>query len=315
MAVETVKAEQVVAAAIGLLERDTTLAQTIWPNPVGDFAGAKNDTITIKLPSYSKARKRLLRSGDARTKDSLYERTVDMKITTDLYSDVPISDEELTLDIADFNLQVTLPVLGGIVRGIDDEVVDLLEGADYQTTLAFDVDKPFGSLLDARAALNDARVPQEGRSFVVGTNVERALLESEKLNPAAVAPSSQALSEATIGRIAGFNIVTNSALDPDVAVAYHRTAFALQTRAPIVPAGAPWGATLAAKGFAIRAVRVFDPNNVEDRFIVDSWCGTNIVKDAGAFDLNGKFEPSVEPDSSGNDEMFVRAVKLEISGS
>src|SRR5690606_35125872 len=121
------------------------------------------------------------------------------------------------------------------------------------------------------------------------------------------------LQEAMLPRVAGFTIVPSNALDPDVAIAFHRTAFVLSSRAPIVPAGAPWGAVQSAGGFAVRTVRVFDPDEVEDRFIADAWAGTNIVRDHGTFDANGKFVPSAEPDlAGGTDLKFVRAVKLAL---
>jgi hypothetical protein len=40
----------------------------------------------------------------------LYERKVDLTLDTDVYLDVPITDEVLTLDIADFGAQVLNPV-------------------------------------------------------------------------------------------------------------------------------------------------------------------------------------------------------------
>jgi len=316
MTVETIKAEQVVNAALGILQREVVLPSLVWRDAGGDFRGAKDDTISIRLPAYVNSRKRDLRSGTSRTKDSLHQRKVDVTLTTDLYNDIPITDEELTLDIASFGEDVMNPVLAAIVRGYEDEVAALMQGATYAVELDFDANDPHKSLVAARRALNDANVPASGRGFVCGSGIEEALLASDQNRDVSQSGSTSALTEAMIGRRAGFTIVSCNALEPYEAYAFHRTAYVLSSRAPMVPAGAPWGATQSAGGFAIRTVRVFDPDQVEDRFIADAWCGTNIVQDHGEIDENGKFVPSVEPDlETGEDLVFVRAVKLEMNPS
>src|SRR5690606_16575979 len=286
--VTTIKPEVVVSAALGILSREVVLPALVWRDAAGDFAGAKNDTISIRLPAYVAARSRALRGGGARTKDNLHQRKVDVTLTTDLYNDIPVTDEEMTLDIVDFGREVINPVLGAIVRGYEDLVATLMADASYEVELDFDVDDPHASLVDAGLALDDANVPKQGRGFVAGSNIAGAMLKSDTFRrfDSAGAAGSNALQGAMLPRVAGFTIVPSNALDPDVAIAFHRTAFVLSSRAPIVPAGAPWGAVQSAGGFAVRTVRVFDPDEVEDRFIADAWAGTNIVRDHGTFDAN-----------------------------
>lgn len=315
MANEFIKAEVVVNAALGILEREVVLPSLVWRDAVSDFKGAKNDTVSIRLPAYVNSRKRALRGGAARTRDNLHQRKVDVTLTSDLYNDIPVSDEELNLDIVDFGTGIINPVLAAIVRGYEDEVVTLMEGATYAVDMDFDVDDPHGSLVDAGTALNLASVPAAGRGFVCGANVAAAITKSDLIrnNNSAADVASAALKDAVVARVAGFTIVSAVALDPDEAFAFHKTAYALSSRAPSVPAGAPWGAVASAGGFAIRTVRVFDPDAVEDRLIADAWVGTNTVKDHGTINANGKFVPSIDPDlDGGTDLVFVRAVKLSI---
>lgn len=311
-----IKAERVVSLALGLLERENVLGSLVWRDAAGDFAGAKDDTISVRLPAYWNASTRALRSGAARTKSTLHERKIDTTLDTDIYGDLPFSDEQLTLDIADFGSQVISPVLNGVTRMIEDRLVTAVSTADYATTLAFDPEDEsadfFKVLLQAREKLNLANVPAEGRRVIVGSAVETAVLASDRLSRVDSSGSDSALRDATIGRLAGFDIVSVPSLPPNEAYAFHRTAYILNSRAPIVPAGAPWGASMSHQGYAVRAVRVFDPSEVEDRFIVDAWMGTSVVTDHGRFDSNGRFVPSVDPNSPGTGEsdMFVRAVKI-----
>src|SRR5690606_4499953 len=128
---DVIKAERVVSLALGLLEREYVLGNLVWRDAAGDFAGAKDDTISVRLPAYWNASTRALRSGAARTKSTLHERKIDTTLDTDIYGDLPFSDEQLTLDIADFGSQVISPVLNGVTRMIEDRLVTAVSTADY----------------------------------------------------------------------------------------------------------------------------------------------------------------------------------------
>lgn len=292
-------AERIAATSLGLLIRELTLPRTIWRDPVrGAFVGAKNDTVSVRLPAYAPARTRALRSGAARVKDSLNERKVDLTLDIDIYKDIGITDEELTLDISDFGAQVLNPVMVGIVDRMSTEVATAMAGADYATEIGFTYatdDAWEDMILAAREALNKAHVPMADRYLAVGSNIETALLSTDlfvKANESG--DGGDALREATLGRKGGFTIVSAPDLPPDEAYAYHRTAFAMTNMAPVVPAGAPWGAIQTFQGFSIRVVRIFDPDAVEDRVVFDSWMGIDAVTDEGYFNANGVWVPASE---------------------
>ena len=311
MTVTTIKATKVVNTALGVLEREVVLPNLVWRDAGGDFAGAANDTISLRLPAYAVANTRTLRSGTTRSKSNLVQTKVDVTLDTDIYMDVPISDEELTLDITDFGAEVMAPVLSGVVRAYEDKLSTTMSGATYEKTVALDINKPFKTTNAARRFLNDANVPQQGRALVVGTALEETILNSDYFVKANEAGSANALREAMIGRISGFDVVVSNVLAPTEGYAFHRTAYALSSRAPKVPQGAPWGASQSAGGFAIRTVQIMDPDTVEDRFIADAWVGANVVKDHGTINADGKFVPSTNPDTSGGtDLIFVRSVKI-----
>lgn len=321
-----IKAEKVVRLALGLLLREIVLPQLVWRDAAGDFRGVKGDAITIRLPAYAPARTRALRSGTARQKDSLHERAVTVNLTTDVYKDVPISDEEMTLDILNFGEQVVQPIMQGIALQLEDGLGQLLSGATYQTTISYTggADEPYDVLVDAREALDNAHVPASGRVVVLGSAVESDFLKSPKLSEVDKAGTDGALRDAMIGRLAGFDrIFKSNAIPAGEAYAFHRTAYVMSQRAPIVPNGAPWGATFSFNGMAIRAVQIMDPDTVENRFIADSWVGYNTVLDYGHFDADpaagGKFVPvedpenpiTGQPDPWANDaQRLVRAVKI-----
>jgi len=289
-------AERIVNTALGLLIRESSLPATVWRDPVGDFAGAKNDTISVRLPAYAPARSRTLRSGAGRTKDSLNERKVDLTLDTDIYKDVGVTDEQMNLDIADFGVQVLNPITQGVVQEITSQLAAEMSGATYARSIAFSYAGDDGwkdLILPAREYLNKAHVPMGDRYLAVGASIETALLSTDlfvKANESG--DSGTALADATLGRKAGFTIIGAPELGPNEAYAYHKTAYAMSNKAPAVPAGAAFGVMKAAGGFAMRMVRGFDLDTVEDRTIFDSWLGLTAVTDEGYFDANGIWVPA-----------------------
>lgn len=325
------KPTKIVATALGLLVRELTLPQLVWRDPVGDFAGAFNDTISIRLPAYVSANSRTLRSGAARSQTSLFERKVDLTLDTDVYLDVPITDEALSLDIANFGAQVLAPMVEGIGRTIEDKLVATITAATYENNIAFvaSTDDPYKDVATkARQYLNNARVPMAGRAIVCGSEMEKAFLDSDQFIRAsyAGAGSESTFREAHIGRVAGMDVYTSPALAATEAYAFHQTAFALSNRAPVVPAGAPYGASSSYAGLALRTVRVFDPDAVEDRLVMDSWLGAAVITDDGHYDADpdtgGRFLPVTDPASpitghtlawKNDTAKVVRAVKITVS--
>jgi hypothetical protein len=295
VAISTIKVAQIAGAALGILQRELTLPRLVWRDAVGDFRGALNDTISIRVPAYLEAHTRALRSGDTRNRNDLNERKVDVTLTTDVYKDVAITDEELTLDIVDFGQQVLNPVMQAVARKVEDALITTVSGATYANTITFTAatdDAWDDIILAAREYLNKANVPMTGRVLAVGSGIDRSLLRTDLFVKANESGGTDALSEARVSRKGGFDIVVVPGLPPNEAYAFHQTAFVMVNRAPIVPAGAPWGIVRTFDGLALRAVQILDSDAIVDILAVDSWVGSNVVTDDGYFDANGVFQPS-----------------------
>ena len=310
------KSNNIVELGIELLKQKVVTPAVFWKVAESEFTRTTDDTITIRVPAYTTASKRTMRSGASITAKSFEERGVDVKIDTHLYHRTDMSSEELTLDITDFGSQILKPQVEAVTRALDAECVDTLTSATYQNTVTWDYDDPENSVLEARGWLNRAHVPEDGRTLLVGPGIEESLLRSKILMDASASGSSAALRDATIGRIRGMNVVTNANLPDDVAIAFHRSAFALVTRAPAKPAGAPFGASASSDGFALRWLQVFEDGMLNDQSLVDLFCGTAVVTDHGSWDSNtNRFVPAEEVDGDGMSDMLVRAVMLDGSES
>lgn len=279
-----IKPTVIAATALGLLQREIVLPAVVWTNGLGDFAGAFNDTITVRIPARTTARRRTLRgTGGARniTLDTLTENAVAVQLTEDIYSAVPVTDEELTLDIRDFGLQILTPQVRSVVEGLENDLAATIQGASYQTvvTVGTGDGATFDAIIDGRKALNVANVDMNDRVLVVGPGFEAALLKDPQFARFDHAGDSTAFRDATVGKVAGLNVVTSNALRSGEAYMFHRSAFILATRAPNVPDGAPFGSSQSAYGLGLRWLRDYDATTLSDRSIVDMFAGYAAVSD------------------------------------
>lgn len=308
MAHKFLKPEVIASTALGLLERDLVLTSLVWTDGDFNFTGAKNDTVTIRIPARLKAREYGWRNDRAESivMDELHEDSIDVSLHKDVYSAVPVTDEELTLDIADFGEKILTPQVRAIAEAIDDNVAALIESAPYASTLPLDGKDPYVSVVAARKTLNRSFVPKGGRYLLVGSDVEEKILLSDRFNrmdSTGESAAVSALQEATLGRIAGFTVVTSEAIDPEAAYAFVPSAFAVATRAPAIPDGAAFGAGQTYNGLAMRWIRDYDSSRLRDRSVVNIFAGFNVMRDPVGDEL---------PDGTRNKEL-IRAVKLDLN--
>lgn len=288
MANTFLKPEVINRTALKLLERSIVLPALVWNYADAEFRGAKNDTVTLRLPAVLESNNYTFRNDRSNPidVDDLTETSVPVVIDNDIYSAVAITDEQLTLDVIDFAEQVLSPQVSAVARGLEDLVATTMAGATYGDEVTFQNsdNELWDTLIEARKILNDANVPREGRVLAVGSAIEAEMLRDDKFNrvDSAGTGAVTALREATIARLAGFTIVGSNALDENEAYAFHPTAYAFVNVAPIVPDGVTYGSRMAASGLAMRWIRDYDALYLRDRSVVSSFAGCTSVEDDGS---------------------------------
>lgn len=286
---DAVKVEKLAQTSWELLGRSIVLPRLIQTRNGDEFIGALGDAVTIKVPGRLKARRRALRPVDetARTiqLDTLGEQKFHINIDTDIYSATPMEDEVLKMDVEDAVRQVLLPQIRAVAIDYENLIADEITGADYlpQNILEFDPDNPYESIVRAGHQLDKAYVPKEGRTFIVGSGVALAIRLSKQLVVASSAGDSIAssmLRTATIGQLAGVNIVEVDVLPEDEAYLFHRSAFAASTIAPVIPDGAAYGKTIAGGDApSLTWLKDYDFLVSRDRSLVHFYAGVNTFKD------------------------------------
>lgn len=309
MAHSWLKANKILRTALALLQREIVLPRTVWSFGRGDFAGAANDTVTLRLPAILTARDYEWRTRNNPIQmDDLTERGVDITLNKHPYSAVAITDEQMELDIVSFSEQVSMPQVRAVAERLEGYIGDALAAAPWKETVAYaaDTGSAYEAVVDARKILNSANVPMSDRFLLLGTGVEAAFLKDDHLNKFDQSGSSDALREAQIGRIAGFTATVTNSIPEDAMYAYHRTAVAWANFAPRVPEGATAGASESYAGLAMRWIRDYDPNFLRDRAVVSSFAGVTPVTDGPLIDSDA--------DTQVDDPSVVRGVNFAVTG-
>lgn len=159
-----------------------------------------------------------------------------------------------------------------------------VKAADLKATYRDEVGK---AIRAAHQLLGQRGVPLTARYLAVGANWEAALLGLEGLNKVNEAGSSDTLRDATIGRLYGFNIIVDYAIDPNAAYAFQRDAITLVTRTTALPRGAAFASTVAADGFTMRYLQDYDPDHLTDRAVVDTFVGAQVLDPKRIVKLDG----------------------------
>lgn len=308
--------------AAKMVAEDAFLAGLISRNGEDDLlgGGGKGRAVSIKIPAALIARKRDIDETEAAIKlDSLTEGRESITLGTHIYSAVGLGEGEMNLDLKNFSEQVLSPQTEAVSEQIEADVARALNSipvdcastdtangrtADDHNSLSTlasaqdaDLVKVFTQL---RKLMRDRGLPQTGLNVVVGTEVYAKLLDAQVLTDASMSGSTAALREGSVGKLRGFTLVESTRVDENDIIAFHRDAFVLAVRAPIVPAG-QFGGVSTANGFQLRWLRDYDTMHTLHRSMVSTFAGV------AAMPLY-----RVERDPS---TMTARVVKVENGGA
>lgn len=278
-----IKARKFAAMIVGALARDSVLPMAFTRYAGGGFVGAEDDTVTFKLPGVTTARDYEWRTRTAPiVLDMIGRTTVAIKLNTHLYNAVPITDEENTLDLTSFGQEILTPQVVAVRERAEMKTVKALQTLPFKTTdlNATAADDPYSFALYAKGVLDRQGTPRGNRNLLVGTNVQNWIMESDRIQKMDSAQTTTAFREATVARVAGFNIVDGGdLLGVNDIYAVHPSAMVIANVSPDVPKGAVWGAKASHQGFNMRIIRDYDSNFARDRSFVSTFAGWSSVND------------------------------------
>lgn len=275
--------EQAATATLTDLRYLSVLPRTVRMDFSNEFVAGRGQTVNVLAPiSVGEARIYTKAQRDAReaiTFDDITETWVPITLEDQIYKAIRLPDDFATFSLRDANQQVFIPMAKSVVDGLAAPLVTQMAAIANDTTnpipdVAADGSNILQVLIAANQVLNQRKIPREGRTLAVGTEIEAAILglpQLQKVNEAG--DSGDLLRNASIGKLFGFNIVVAPELPSDFAVAYHKDAFAFVTRPSRQPQGAAWSATASQDGFALRLLQHYNPTQLEDQVVADAFYG------------------------------------------
>jgi hypothetical protein len=276
-----VTAQGISRLMIPLLRRTLVLPNTVARPAGNEFAGDNGDTITVRVRQPRTANVQAVPGASiAANIDPINEVGVAV-VLHHLYDAASITDEELSMELIDFGMQVTEPQVAAVAAGAEDELAVAMNAvvADHVDLTSANVE---AYILEAREVLSEADVPPgdrfcacspAGASLVLG-------IDNFQDNVARTGDDS-ALREAVIGRYSGFTFVESNALDggalDQVLNFYHRSGWAFANRAPVAPRGANQSASVSDSGLGLRQIFQYDTTTLSDQSVISTFAGASLV--------------------------------------
>ncbi|WP_270409495.1 P22 phage major capsid protein family protein [Brachybacterium paraconglomeratum] len=277
--------EQAAQATLTNLRQLSVLPRTVRMDFSNEFVAGRGQTVNVLAPiTVGEARVYTKAQRDAREAivfDDLEQRWFPVTLEDQIYKAIRLPDDFATFTLKDANAEVYSPMASAVVDGLAAPLVTEMAAIDTDAAIpALTVDPDTGQsnimrvLIAANQVLNQRKIPREGRTLAVGTEVEAAILalpQLQKVNESG--DGGDLLRNAIIANLFGFNILVAPELPSNFSVAYHKDAFAFITRPSKQPQGAAWSGTLAQDGFALRVLQHYNPTQLEDQVVVDTFYG------------------------------------------
>ena len=274
-------AEQAARSTLAALRWLSVLPRTVRTDFSTEFVAGRGQTVNVKGPitatgrTYTAANRA---ARDAIVFDDVVETWIPVTMEDQVYSAVRLPDDFATFTLVDLEQQVLRPQAEAVVDQLSAPLATEMNAVATDAAIpTLDATNIREVLIQARAVLNDRKVPMSDRYVALSPAAEAAALSDELLQKANESGSDGVLREATIGRLFGFTIVSDPSLTDGLGVAYHRDAFALVTRPSRNPEGAAKSATVAQDGFALRWLQHYNPTQLEDQSVVDTFVGAETL--------------------------------------
>lgn len=284
MAITLFRPEQAAKATLSSLRRLTLLPRTVRQDFSQEFVAGRGQTVNVLGPiSAGKAKvytKENRAARDAIQFNDIVQEWFPVTLEDQVYNAIRLPDDFATFSLEDMTRQVLRPQAESVVDELAAPLIT--EMSAIATDASIPKVAPDGSnfrqvLIKTRQVLNDRGIPAAGRTFAVGSDLEAAALSDELLQKVNESGTSDVLRDATIGRLFGFTIVADPKLASDFGIGYHKDAFAHVTRPSRQPDGAAFSASVAQDGYALRWIQHYNPLQLEDQSVVDTFYGATTL--------------------------------------
>jgi len=320
-----VKPAVLAEGAVSALRDQLVISNTVTKrSDMTTFFKSSGDTISQRVKGTVPVRTYTARNDRSQPiiTDQYQETVVTVTISADRpYSAIKMTDEQLDWDFQDGWGDLIEAQTNSISSYLEHGVLNQIMNAPYERvilvkndsaglTAAKDANQDvfYNAVVEAKKALRLMRTPNDTLFAICGVDFEEQILKSNRFLKDE-GRGDEALTTATLGRIAGVTFVSSTQIPADQAFLYASSGFLVFTGVPRVPSSVPFGATASAGGWALRWLMDYDTAYLTDRSVFDTYAGYSYVKDRLAvFDGSSREIVSTE-------EYFVRGVRLALKAT
>ena len=192
--------QEIAREALIRLRQNQVMARLVHTDYSNDFSN-RGDTITVRKPATFTANEF---TSSISTQD-VTESSVPVALDKIADVSVAITSKQMTLNIEDFGTQVLDGAMQAIAQKIDTDIMGLYVDIPYYFGTAGTTPDAKSDITGIRKVLNNNLVPMQMRNLVVDPEAEAALLELDGFSDVNRTGSAEALREANLGRLYGFD--------------------------------------------------------------------------------------------------------------
>ena len=190
------------------LRANCVMAGLVHRDYSGEFVKGVGDTVTIRKPATFEA-KEFDRASGIQIQDAT-EGSDTIKLDKLLDVSFEVTSEQLTMDIADFSVQLLQPAMQSFAQKIDLYLLGLYKDIPATSGTAGTTPSTIATITDARQVLGENLVPLPNRRLVIDPAAENSFLQLSTFHEAdKLGDNGTAMREASLGRKFGFDIYTD----------------------------------------------------------------------------------------------------------
>lgn len=278
---------QAARSSLAALRYLTSLPRTVRQDFSQEFVAGRGRTVDIVNPVAAGASRDYTDANrtarDAIVFDDLAQTTTPVTMDKQVYKAVRLPDDFATFTLTSLEKQVIVPMAESVVDGVTAPLLAVMNavatapttGVGKVPALLADGSNAAAVVIAMRKVLNAKKVPLTDRFLALTPDAEAAFLTLPQFQKVNESGDDGVLREATLGRLFGFTIISDPGLTKSVA--YHRDAFAHVTRPSRAPEGAGFSATVSQDGFALRYLQHYNPLQLEDQAVIDTFVGAKTL--------------------------------------
>lgn len=189
-------AKTIARQALIRLQNNQVLAGLVFPDYSTEFK-QKGDTITVRKPAAFTAQD----FSSTISIQDIKEASVDVKLDIQPDVSVEVTSKQMSLDIVSFEEQVIVGAVDAIIQRVEEGISNLYKNVPYFVGTSGSTPAALSSLTAVNKMLSDNKVPKSMRRLVLDTTAEAKLLELDSVVNAEKSGTTDALREASLGRL------------------------------------------------------------------------------------------------------------------